>query len=201
MDAAAAMAVLRDHDGDDYRPDGHFLGNRVCAHAGNGLARKATQTTASLVAHLPKEAGAADVLGHRHGRALHFGFQADMVRAKASCPTWVPNRANGSTRSRFGGVTRGFTGQCFGTIRNRLRAFKSEREEWERDLPSEAERVPVGERVDFTARAFAEADRKTAEWLERVRGLPVSSKPGPIYRSFWKKQNRTAKYGDTIPIT
>ena len=50
----------------------------------------------------------------------------------------------------------------------------------------------MGDRAEFTAKAFAEADQKTAEWLSRIRVLPVRSKPGRIYRSFWKKQNREA---------
>ncbi len=51
-----------------------------------------------------------------------------------------------------------------------------------------------GGRAAFTERAFAEAERKTAEWLERIENLPVKIKPGPIYRSFWSKRNKEARF-------
>ena len=47
-----AMAHLRNHKSDDYSPGDHLLSNSICAHAGNPLTRHASQTTASLVAHL-----------------------------------------------------------------------------------------------------------------------------------------------------
>jgi dipeptidase len=49
---ATAMAHLRNHQPDVYSPGGHLLSNSICAHAGNPLTRHASQTTASLVAHL-----------------------------------------------------------------------------------------------------------------------------------------------------
>ncbi len=191
MDAAAAMAVLRDHAGDDYRPDGHFLGNRVCAHAGNGLARKATQTTASFVAHLSKE---------RERRT----FWATGTAAPCTSifkPIWFGENAlpdlGPAPGERFDEKALWWRHERFHrTILqdygNRMRDYIGDRDEFERDLLQNAERIPAGDRSDFTARAFAEADRKTAEWLERVRDLPVRSRPGRIYRSFWKKQNRDA---------
>ncbi len=52
FDVASAIEILRDHHHANYRPDTHFLGNRICAHAANKLARNATQTTGSFIAHL-----------------------------------------------------------------------------------------------------------------------------------------------------
>lgn len=52
LDAASGIKILRDHRTPNYRPDSHFLGNRICAHAAGRLARHATQTTGSLLAHL-----------------------------------------------------------------------------------------------------------------------------------------------------
>jgi len=200
MDPAAAMAVLRDHGGDEYRPDGHFLGNRVCAHAGNGLARKATQTTASLIAHLPKE----------RERRMFWATATAAPCTSIFKPIWFGDSVlpglGSEPGERFDEKVLWWRHERFHRTvlqdyGNRVRAFAAARDTWERDLMEKAGRVSVEERFDFTARAFAEADRKTEEWLDRVRDLPVKSKPGPIYRSFWKKQNRTAKYGDTIPIT
>ena len=52
MDVTSTMDILRDHREDNYHPDSHFLGSRICAHAANKLARNATQTTGSMIAQL-----------------------------------------------------------------------------------------------------------------------------------------------------
>ncbi|MHB8054002.1 MAG: C69 family dipeptidase [Candidatus Aminicenantales bacterium] len=189
FNAAAAMAVLRDHAGDDYRPDGHFLGNRVCAHAGNNLARKAMQTTASLVAYLKKEreecafwaTGTAAPCTSIF-KPIWFGENAlpgfgqePGERFEAKALWWRHERFHRTILRDYG---------------NRLKEFRPDRDEREKALLENAGRIPAGERTGFTARAFAEADHWTAEWLERVRNLPVRSNPGRIFRSFWKKQNR-----------
>ena len=78
----------------------------------------------------------------------------------------------------------------------RLAVFRGERDAWEKEILEGAGRLPAaaGERAVFTERAFAEAERKTAEWLERIESLPVKNKPGPIYRSFWSKRNKEARF-------
>jgi len=191
FDAAAAMAILRDHEGDNYRPDGHFLGNRVCAHAGSGPARKGMQTTASLVAHLKEEPGRRTIWATGTAAPCTSVF-IPIWFGENVLPDLGPEPGERFDDKSLWWRHERFHRTILRDYTNRLRVFKSEREEWERDLLIKAERVPAGERFDFTARAFAEADRKTAEWLERVRGLSVGSKPGPSYRSFWKKQNRAA---------
>ncbi|MFH1852997.1 MAG: C69 family dipeptidase, partial [Candidatus Neomarinimicrobiota bacterium] len=45
LDLPAAMAILRDHGDEDYRPDSHFLINRICAHSANPVARHSAQST------------------------------------------------------------------------------------------------------------------------------------------------------------
>lgn len=191
MDAAAAMAILRDHSGNGYRPDGHFLGNRVCAHAGSGPARKGMQTTASLIAHLPKDGRSATFWATGTAapctsifKPVWFGENAlpDLGRASAGrfdekTLYWRHERFHRTVLQDYG---------------NRLRFFQEEQAEIERELIVNAGRIPSGERSAFTARAFAEADQKTAEWLAQIRDLPVRKKTGFFYRSFWNRQNRAA---------
>ena len=52
IDTPFAIRMLQDHGASPYRPDSHWLGDRICAHAANKLTRNVTQTTGSLVAHL-----------------------------------------------------------------------------------------------------------------------------------------------------
>jgi len=191
MDEAAAMAVLRDHAGGDYRPDSHFLGSRICAHAGNGLARKATQTTASLVARLAREPERRTVWATGTAAACLSVFKPvwfghDALPDLGPLPAGrFDERALWWRHERFHRtVLRDYAG--------RLKAFEADREALEGELFRGAANVSAAERPAFMSRAFAEADRRTAEWLDRVRPLPVRSRPGPIYCSFWKKQNRGA---------
>jgi hypothetical protein len=72
--------------------------------------------------------------------------------------------------------------------------FSADRDAWERKLIGRVGAIPAGEKANFTAGAFAEADRLEAQWLERIRALPASSRPGPVYRSFWKKRHREAGF-------
>ncbi len=191
MDAAAAANILRDHAGDDYRPSGHFLGNRVCAHAANSLARKATQTTASLVAYLPKEPERRTYWATGTAAPCLSVFKPVWFGAK-SLPDLGPEPGERFDEKALWWRHERFHRTVLKDFRNRLNAFAADRDEFERDARRNAQTVPAGDKAEFTARVFAEADRKTAEWLERIRALPVRSKPGLVYRSFWKKQNREA---------
>jgi len=191
MDAAAAMAVLRDHAGDDYRPDGHFLGNRVCAHAGSSPARKATQTTASMIAVLPREC--------EHRLVWAAGTSAPCLSIFK--PVWFGDKPLPDLGPEPGEMFdekslwwrhERFHRTVLLDFAARSKDFRADREDFERDLLAQAGRIPAGERSAFTARAFVEADRKTAGWLARIRPLPIRSKPGRSYRSSWKKRNRAA---------
>ncbi|NMD10223.1 MAG: peptidase U34 [Acidobacteria bacterium] len=195
MDAAAAMAVLRDHDGDDYRPDSHFLGNRVCAHAANGLTRKATQTTAALAACLAREPERRAVWATGTAAPCTSLFK----------PVWLgdgmlPDLGPGLSGMFDAGTLwwrhERFHRTVLRDFSRRLAVFRGERDAWEKEILEGAGRLPAaaGERAVFTERAFAEAERKTAEWLERIENLPVKIKPGPIYRSFWSKRNKEARF-------
>lgn len=55
FDVKDAFSALRDHGTENYSPDNHFFMNHVCAHSGNGIARDAAQSTASMVAELGRE--------------------------------------------------------------------------------------------------------------------------------------------------
>ncbi len=78
IDVPSVLRVLRDHQGDVYRPDGHLLCDRLCAHAANRLSRNATQSTGSL--GRPPEDRPSHLLGDGHIRTLHRDFQAGLVR-------------------------------------------------------------------------------------------------------------------------
>ncbi len=189
VDASAAMAILRDHEAADYRPDGHFLGSRICAHAGNTLARKSTQTTASLVARLAPA-----------------GFELWATGTAAPCtsvfkPVWFgenvlpelgPAPAGRADAATLWWRHERFHRAILQDYPVRMAKFSLERDHLEREFIREAGEAAAAARFDVTGRAFSSADRKTGEWLDLIQGLPVNTRPRARFRSFWKKQNGAA---------
>jgi secernin len=184
-----AFDVLRDHGESEYRPDGHLLGNRVCAHAGNLLFRNATQTVGSLVAHLQPD------------------FRTYWATGTSSpcLSTFKPIWFNGSVLPDLKAAPRG---TCEGDslwwhheklhrtvlldFPLREKAFREERNELERELLAQ----PLGQGADacagITAAAFERVRSKTTEWTERVREMPVAKPPGVCFHRYWRRQNRKA---------
>jgi len=183
IDVAHAFRILRDHGGTDYSPDKHFLGNRICAHAANPIARKATQTTSSLVAHL---------------KPGDFTFW--VTGTSAPCTgIFKPVRFEGPVlpdSTDFGPIPGSsfdpetlwwrhemFHREVLRDFQPRLQSIATERDELEQKFLS------CG---PLPSNCFEEAAAAEDRWLEKVRQLHSRRKPHFIYRQFWKKQNREA---------
>ncbi len=189
IDVPSALRLLRDHQGDAYRPDRHLLGDRLCAHAANKLTRNATQTTGSLVAHLKTEPYTFWVTG-----------------TSAPCtgifkPVWFgpsPLQAIGPTpEGRFHPDALWWHHERL--HRNvlldypaRMKAYREERDTLEGEFLDKADQVRPKERSDVSERAFAQAHDATDRWTDQVRGLPIDRRAGWIYRRYWSRQNRRA---------
>jgi dipeptidase len=190
MEVAAAMEILRDHGGSDYRPDSHFLGNRICAHGANKLARNATQTTGSLVARL------------KPGRQTYFA-----TGTAAPCTgIFKPIRFEGRVLPDLGQTPAGthdpdtlwwrheaLHRAVLKDFQNRLAAYGEERDALEREWIAHAlNAAAADDAFDLTHNAFEAAREKTAEWVERVRSLPLDQRPNALYRRYWNVQNKKA---------
>jgi dipeptidase len=189
MDVAAAMDILRDHRGVDYRPDSHFLGNRICAHAGNKLARHAMQTTGSLIAHL-----------HRDVRTFWATGTA------APCVSiFKPIRFEGEVLPDIGPPPGAqfdplslwwhheqLHRQVLRDYRRRIKIIADERRQLENTFIRTADEMPPGARSDFMADVFSTARQKTDDWIQKVQALPVAERSGWNYRRYWKSQNAAA---------
>ncbi len=189
IEVASAIRILRDHEGEGYRPDRHFLGNRLCAHAGNRLARSATQTTGSLVAHL--ESGlrtywATGTSAPCTGVFKPVWFGPEPLPDMGPVPegTFRPDALWWRHEKLHRSVLLDFP--------SRLNAYEEERKALEKSFFEESVVVSPEGRWDLTRRAFARAAEATHRWTEQVRKLPVRSRARSFYRRYWRLQNRKA---------
>lgn len=190
FDVPSAFRILRDHGAEPYFPDTHFLGNRICAHAANKLARNATQTTGSLVAHLKSRNPTCWATGTSApctgifkpfwfgseplpdiGSVLKGTFQPDAV-------WWRHERLHRAVLLDY---------------RARLEAYRAERDALEGEFIAKAAEVGgPDQQAAWTRGAFARAREATDRWLERVRDLPIERRTRWHYRRYWDGQNRRA---------
>jgi len=189
FDVPGAMRVLRDHRGDAYRPDTHFLGDQLCAHAGNRLARNATQTTGSLVAHLTTDLHTYWTTGTSAPctgifKPVWIGTQALPDMGPPPGGTFHPDALWWHHETLHRSVLLDYP--------TRLNAYRQERGALERAFLAEADDVPPEGRSDLTQRAFAQAREATFRWVGQIRDLPIRRRAKGTYRRYWRRQNRRA---------
>ena len=190
LDLAAAFHILRDHGDGPYRPDGHFLGNRICAHAANPLARNATQTTGSLVAELTPGAHTFWATGTAAPctsvfKPVRIGRQAlpDLGPAPGAAfdpaSLWWRHETLHRTLLSSDAAGRKAVGD----------AQKVLEERW----IERAARTAPEDFFALTRTAFREADAALAAWVEQAVSHAESGGTGWFYRRYWARQNRSAR--------
>jgi len=195
MDVKAAFEFLRDHGDREYRPDSHLLGDRICAHAGNGIFRNATQTVGSLVAHLKPELHTFWATG-TSAPCISL-FKPLWFNGDVSVDTG-PNQPRGnfdhhSLWWRHERLHR----TVLEDYPTRAGALKEERDALEKRFLMMTPEGPGKECGELTAAAWQKAWEKLTEWTGIVAGGPVRTKTKFFYRRFWK--NRNKKTGISIP--
>ena len=189
LDVASGIRILRDHRTPDYRPDSHFLGNRICAHAAGKLARHATQTTGSLLAHL------------RPDRQTYYATGTAAPCTSVFKPVWFGDHVLPSIGPTPTGI---YDPDCLwwqheGLHRSvlldhadRLDSYRRERDALEKLWIKRANAVADDQRWNLTRDAFLQAQRKTGEWIEEVQSRPVHRANKWTYRRYWQRQNLRA---------
>jgi len=188
MNTSAALNILRDHRKDDYRPDSHFLGNRICAHAANRLSRNASQTTGSLVAHLTSETKTCWATGTAapctsifkpiwlDGNVLLETGSEPAGRFDAACLWWHHEQLHRSMLLNW----------------NRLKQYRTERDRLEDLFVQDAGQISSDLREEFTRNAFIMAGDFTRQWIQNLKELPAAGKTKWLYRHYWHRQNKRA---------
>ena len=186
-----AINILRDHETEFgmYSPDGHLLGSRICAHAGNSISRSASQTVGSMVAHLKPDQQIYWVTGTAapctgifkpvwiDGQVLPGAGAAPGGKYDTESNWWHHERLHRSVLLDYN---------------NRLAAYRKERDELEREFFARATKAVGNERYTCTYLSFGRSREATDQWREMVQNLPGRRRPGYIYRRFWERQNTKA---------
>ncbi len=182
-----AFAHLRDHGSSDYRPDTHFLMDHVCAHAGASPARQASQTTASLVAHLTPKlhtfwATASSSPCTSVFKPVWFG--------EDPLPTsFVEDNIDNFDDDIFWWKHEELHRQILRDFQHRHDLVRKEFDILEKRWLTEASGVKKSKRASLTAEAF-DLERDTADALiAMLETETIEKKPRFPYRRFWKKQN------------
>ena len=192
LDAAAAMNILRDHHGADYRPDSHFLGNRVCAHAANKLSRNACQTTGSLVADL------------KPGNQTFWATGTAAPCTAVFKPIWLgPNGLPDCGPAPTGTYNEDTLWWHHEMLHRailvdyaaRLSSYAEQRDELEKKWLENAGNISTLQQWEVMQTAFGRARDMTAEWIRRVQSASPAIRPNRRYQRYWRGQNKKAGLG------
>lgn len=186
---AEAIGILRDHGEVDYRPGGHLLIDRLCAHSAAGPARHAAQSCGSLVSHLAP------------GRETHWA-----TGTSAPCTgIFKPVRFDGSVLPEIGPAP-GRTYDAgslwwrhevlhrsiLGDFPTGMKIIADERDELERKFRNQADGTGDESFFPVACEAFDRSRRAEETWIDRAAGLRKAKTTGWFYRRYWRRQNRRA---------
>lgn len=189
IDLKYAFRILRDHGTENYSPDSHFLGDRLCAHAANNLSRNATQTTGSIVAGLKQD----EITCWATGTSAPCTSIFKPVRFRGEVLPEVSKGLDG----KFNSETHWWHHELLHRsilldYQTRIKVISRERNELENSFIKKAEGLLSGSSYDLTLSAFKQAGEITDGWIEKVKAIPVNRRPNYIYRKYWESQNRKA---------
>jgi dipeptidase len=189
IDVPSALRILRDHQGDEYRPDGHLLCDRLCAHAANRLSRNATQTTGSLVAHLKTDLHTYWATGTSAPctgifKPVWFGSSPLPDIGPTPKGTFQPDALWWHHERLHRSVLIDYPA--------RINAYREERDALEGEFLGKIGQALPPHPSELTQTVFAQARDATERWTERVRGLPARARARWNYRRYWRRQNRRA---------
>ena len=185
----AALRVLRDHQGDEYSPDGHLLGDRICAHAANRLTRNAMQSTGSLVAHLKADLRTYWATGTS---APCTGIFKPIWFGPSPLPDIGPTPEGTFHPDALWWHHERLHRSVLIDYPARINAYREERDALEAEFLGKIGQNLPAQPSELTRTAFAQARDATERWTKRVRGLRVRRRARWNYRRYWSHRNRRA---------
>jgi secernin len=192
LDIQGALSILRDHGEDSYKPDSHMLISRMCAHAAYPISRNAAQTTGSMAAHLKPEAATFFATGTSAPCLSSFKpirFEGPVLPDIGPGPqgTFDPNSLWWRHERLHRTVLKDYA--------NRRKTIASERDSMEAGWLEEVNRNDA-DFFKLTQHAFDQEKEAESRWLEAVASQRIENPPNPLYRWYWRGQNRKAGIPD-----
>ena len=186
-----ALEVLQDHGTSSYRPDSHWLGNRICAHAANPVTRNATQTTGSLVAHLQPERVTLWVTGTAAPCTAIFKpvwFSGEVL------PDIGPPPGSQFDPASLWWFHEQFHRRLLFDFKRRSLALREGRRALQARLIKEARTVPDHGMMALTRDAFEDTRKWTQEQLDHMAAgdNDRGKRPTRLYRRYWDRLNGQA---------
>ena len=187
MDILSASRILRDHQGMDYRPDSHFLGDRICAHAANKLARNATQTTGSMIADLKPDGQTYYVTDTS---APCTGFFKPIRFGRCVLPDIGPTPGSWYDPDALWWFHESLHRMVLLDFETRPASFCGQRDELEKSWVQQSGEVVEHQWWGLTKNAFRQARQMTGEWIEHIRSLAVQHRNKWMYQRYWQSRNQ-----------
>lgn len=181
-----AIRILRDHDTSAYRPGGHFLQDRLCAHAANSLTRDSAQSTGSLMAHLTP------------GHQTYWATGTSAPCTGIFKPVWFSGRVLPDIGPEPGDT---YDPRCLWWFHedlhrtvlkdygHRMSLFREERDALEERFFDKATGQRAEKRYEVSVAAFEEARLNTQKWIARLNAAEVQKGENWMYRRYWRKRN------------
>ena len=188
FDVRTALAALRDHGHDEYRPDSHLLLTRVCAHAANPLTRHAAQSTGSLCVRITTDGPQAWATGTSAPCLSTF----KPVRPDAGPVDFGPRPGELYDQGNLWWRHEKLHRTAINDLPARTKVMAARRDELEKDFMARAATTDLNDAPTLTADALARARALEDEWERAAAELPMSTRPGPLFRWYWARQNRAA---------
>jgi len=189
------MSALRDHgpdSGDHYDPSKGRTQNPPCMHVGAGPIR-ISQTTGSLVSHLTSAVQTHWVTA----TAAPCTASVKPVWLEAGLPDLGQVPTSHFNRACLWWRHEGLHRRTLLDYPARLALYRADRDALEARFLAEAREQrakPAGERAEFTARCFDEAEQATTRWVDRLQATPTDRKLARRYLKIWETLVKEAGY-------
>ena len=188
FDIPHAFDILRDHGGDNYRPDSHLLIKAVCMHAANGLSRDGN-STGSLVAHLKKEKNTFWATGTS---APCTGIFKPIRFGDNVLPDLGPSPGEKSDPAALWWHHERLHRNILNDFPARLYKYAVERNQLESSFIEQAKTTGPDRFYDLTTETFQRSREMTDKWIRMYQDSPAEQGPGFLYKQYWKKRNKAA---------
>ena len=181
------FSILRDHGGEEYNPDSHFLADYICAHGGNIITRNATQTVGSLV--VENSANNTKVWSTASSSPCTAVFNPVPFE---NLPIFEKKPDSYYDDKTYWWVHEKLYRETLKDFWERMNVYSKEIKFFEKRVIGDIEDDKKLNDLDFYNDNFVRAKKKYLEWYDWIKDRKIRKRPNFVFRVFWNGQNRKA---------